>query len=481
MFLIFVFFLYWFAFGKNLRLQNYLLLLASYIFYAWWDWRFLFLLLALSLFNYFAGLMIGRNLSGKGKGGWLVAGLIINIGVLGLFKYYNFFIEAFIDLISVIGYELPRSSTSIILPLGISFYTFLSISYLLDIFKENINPDKNLINVLLSLSFFPIILAGPIQRPSLLLPQIRKQRQFNYNLAVDGLRQFLWGLFAKVVIADKLAPLADDIFRNYHEYSGSTLLLGAIFFSVQIYADFAGYSNMAIGTGKLLGFSLMKNFDNPYFARDITDFWKKWHISLTTWFRDYLFLPLSFSLSGKFKKEKTLLLTTDKSIYILASIITWLLTGLWHGANYTFIVWGLINGLLLIIYHFQRKPRKKLLRSVGLSNDNVVIIFFETCITLTIIIIAWIFFKADSLQHAFHYLNNLISASLFSTPEIFPKKTMLLLGVFFLAEWLQRDREHALQINNIRLSGVRWALYCMVLFLVMSAQGNQQQFIYFQF
>lgn len=410
-----------------------------------------------------------------------MAGLVVNIGILGIFKYYDFFIDAFIDLISFSGYEMPRSSIRIILPLGISFYTFLSISYLLDIHKEIIIPEKNIIDVLLSLGFFPIILAGPIQRPSTLLPQIRKERQFSSEVATDGLRQFLWGLFAKVVIADRLAPLGDDIFSNYQSYSGSTLLMGAIFFAVQIYADFAGYSNMAIGTGKLLGFRLMKNFDNPYFARDITEFWKKWHISLTTWFRDYLFLPVSFFLSGKFRKERYMLFRSDTLIYILASFVTWLLTGLWHGANYTFIVWGLINGFLLVIYHVQRKPRKKMLKKLGTDNNNPLLLIAETFVTIAFVLLAWIFFKADTVQHASMYLQGLFSVSLFSLPEVFPKKTVLLMIFFFLSEWLQRKEEHTLRIDRIKTSGFRWATYCVIVFLILYFQESQQQFIYFQF
>jgi D-alanyl-lipoteichoic acid acyltransferase DltB (MBOAT superfamily) len=481
LFLPIVFLIYWRILGKNIKVQNGFLLLASYFFYGWWDWRFLILLISISLFNYLVGIKIDASRGGKPAKRWLTAGLVVNIGILGVFKYFNFFIDGFIDLISLVGYELPRFSTSIILPLGISFYVFLSLSYILDVYKENLTAGKSIVEVLLSLSFFPIILAGPIQRPSTLLPQIRQVRKFSYEKAADGLRQILWGLFAKVVIADELAPLADEIFQDYLSYSGSTLLIGAIFFSVQIYADFSGYSNMAIGIAKLLGFNLMRNFDNPYFSRDITEFWKKWHISLTTWFRDYLFLPFSFSLSGKFRTERVFYIKTDYFIYVVASSVTWLLTGLWHGANYTFIIWGLINGVLLIIYHLQRKPRKKLFKKTGINNNNKVIIMVETIITLTIVLLAWIFFKAENMNHALLYIERMISPALLTFPEVFPKKTILLVLLFFIAEWFMRNKEHALQLEKIKIGVSRWAFYFVIIFLILYYRGNQQQFIYFQF
>ena len=370
-----VFLVYWFVVNRNLTLQNIFLLMASYTFYAWWDWRFLFLLFAISVFNYYTGIQIDKNESDKIRKRWFIAGLIINIGVLGIFKYFNFFINSFIDLVAVFGYDLSESTTKIILPLGISFYTFLSISYIIEIYRNNLKADRNIINVLLTLGFFPIILAGPIQRPISLLPQISARREFNYNQAVDGLRQILWGLFVKVVVADNLAFEVDNIFKNVSDLAGSTLLLGIVLYSVQIYADFSGYSNMAIGTAKLFGISLMRNFAYPYFARDITEFWKRWHISLTTWFRDYVFLPISFNISWKIKTEKVLLIKSDHFIYIIAGIVVWFLTGLWHGANYTFIIWGLIHAFFLIFYHLQRKSRTKLLKSLAINNDSFLIVF----------------------------------------------------------------------------------------------------------
>jgi alginate O-acetyltransferase complex protein AlgI len=490
-FLTIVFLLYWFVINKSLKAQNILLLIASYVFYGWWDWRFMFLLALLSLANYLIGIGIENNETNRKGKIWLITGLITNLGVLGVFKYYNFFIDSFIDLVSLVGYNLPRSTTKIILPVGISFYVFLSLSYIIDIYKKNLKAYRNVVEVLLTLSFFPIILAGPIQRPASLLSQITKKREFNYDQAVDGLRQILWGLFAKVVIADKLTIYVDDIFQDFYGYSGSTLLLGALFFTIQIYADFSGYSNMAIGIAKLFGFSLIQNFAYPYFSRDITEFWKRWHISLTTWFRDYLFLPISFSISWRIKKERVFFIRTDQFIYIIASSITWFLIGLWHGANYTFIIWGVINGFFLIIYHLQRKPRKRLFKKLGINNNNSVIIGIETLITLIIIVIAWIFFRAESIAHAFQYLNGIFSPSLFrisildlkllsvGAEIIYTTITML---IFIILEWFQRDKQHALQFKDNQINIIlRWSIYYSIILLIIYFHGSQQSFIYFQF
>jgi D-alanyl-lipoteichoic acid acyltransferase DltB (MBOAT superfamily) len=358
---------------------------------------------------------------------------------------------------------------------------FLSISYIIDIYKQNLNANRNIVEVLLALSFFPIILAGPIQRPSSLLPQIIKKRDFNHNQAVDGLRQILWGFFAKVVIADNLALQVDTIFPNFSEYSGSTLVIGAVFYAIQIYADFSGYSNMAIGIAKLFGFSLMRNFAYPYFSRDITEFWKRWHISLTTWFRDYLFLPLSFTIAWRIKNERVFFIKTDFFIYLVAIIITWFLIGLWHGANYTFIIWGMIHGFFLIIYQWQRKPRKRLFKKIGINNDYSLVIITETIITMIIVMLAWIFFRADSINQAFAYINKLFSASLFKLPQVYPLKIIILTLLFIFSEWLQRKREHTLQIGNVKNRLLRWGIYYGIVFLILLFAGGKQEFIYSQF
>ena len=489
-FLPIVFVLYWFIANKNLKTQNILLLAASYVFYGWWDWRFLLLLALLSFANYFIG--IGIDINGTTRKGkvWFFAGLIVNIGVLGVFKYYNFFIDSFIDLASLIGYDLPRSTTKIILPVGISFYVFLSLSYIIDIFKKNLNADRDIVEVLLALSFFPIILAGPIQRPASLLPQIKKSRIFSYDQAVDGLRHILWGLFVKIVIADNLAQYVDSIFLNYSDNPGSTLLLGAVLYSIQIYADFSGYSDIAIGTAKLFGFKLIRNFAYPYFSRDISEFWKRWHISLVKWFRDYVFLPLSFAVSWKIKNERILFIKADYFIYIIASIVVWFLTGLWHGANYTFIVWGMIHGFFLIGYHIQRNPRKMLFKRMGITNKKPVIVVFETLITLCIVMIAWIFFRSESVGHAVYYLSGIFSLSLFSIPrfagmnlalnEILFMITIIIL--FVLIEWQGRQQEYGIaNLGNKWKRPLRYAVYYAIVIAIICSGHQNQQFIYFQF
>jgi D-alanyl-lipoteichoic acid acyltransferase DltB (MBOAT superfamily) len=333
---------------------------------------------------------------------------------------------------------------------------------------------------LLTLGFFPIILAGPIQRPLTLLPQITKKREFDYRKATDGLKQILWGLFVKVVIADNLAPSVDTIFNNYAGYSGSTLLVGAVLYAVQIYADFSGYSHMAIGTGRLFGFSLMQNFAYPYFGRDISEFWKRWHISLTTWFRDYLFLPLSVTVSRGIKKEKVFFVKADLFIYIIASIVTWFLTGLWHGANYTFIVWGMIHGFCLILFQWQKQPRKILFKRIGIKNSNSVIVFLDTIVTLFIVLLAWIFFRSESIAHSFAFLEQMFSSSLFELPSGMFKTGLIWSVLFLITEWIQRNKQHALQFDKLPVY-IRWFAYYAVLFLIFNKGGQQETFIYFQF
>ena len=491
LFLPVVFFIYWYVVRENLKAQNILMLTASYVFYGWWDLRFLLLLVVLSLANYFIGTGISRFREKKRGRILLVAGLVMNIGVLAFFKYFNFFIDSFIDLVSLTGYDLPRTTLKVILPLGISFYTFLSISYIVDIYKREIEAERNIVEVLLALSFFPIILAGPIQMPKTLLPQIKSRREFSYDLAVDGLRQIMWGLFAKVVVADNLANNVDNCFHNFSDYSGSTLLIGAVLYAIQIYADFSGYSNIAIGVGKLFGFRLMQNFAYPYFSRDITEFWKRWHISLTTWLRDYIFLPLSFNLSFRIHSQKVLRIRSDHFIYIAASLVTWFLTGLWHGANYTFVLWGMINGLFLILYHLQAKPRKKFLKRLKINNNNNVLVMAETMMTLFIIVLSWVFFRAQTVADAVSYVNEIFSRSLFRiSAEDLRAMTQgreliydsLLAMCFLVFEYFQRSKFHPLQFDGQRIKPIfRWGVYNAILLLILFYQGDQQVFIYFQF
>lgn len=500
LYIIIVFIIYWFVARRNTTLQNAFLLAAGYVFYAWWDWRFLFLLIGVSTFNY----LIGRGIDNypaaeeeelidakaarqsRNRKLLLIIGVIANVLVLGVFKYYNFFIDSFIQMVAATGYDLPRSTTRFVLPVGISFYTFLSLSYIIDIYRETIKAEKSLMNVLLTLSFFPIIFAGPIQRPSTLLPQIKMARVFTYDRVVDGMRQFLWGAFAKLVLADQLAPFVADFFGNETYYSGSTLAMGLVFFGIQLYADFSGYSNMAIGIGSILGFRLMQNFNYPYFGRDITDYWKRWHISLTSWFRDYFFMPLSFTISYHTKSKKVLFIRTDLFVFIVASLITWMLTGLWHGANFTFMYWGLINGVLLVIYYLQRKPRKELFRKYGINNNNTALVIFERFFNLGVILLGLVFFRAENLSHALSFFTEMFDASLFTIPQFIGIKramlTTLLCIIFFIIEWKGRANLYPLEKMTLPwVKPVRYAFYYVIILVIFLFGGAHQQFIYFQF
>ncbi|MDN3644276.1 MBOAT family O-acyltransferase, partial [Lutimonas halocynthiae] len=326
-FLPIVFVLYWFVTNKNLKLQNLLIVVASYVFYGWWDWRFLSLILFSTLVDYTVGRKLRDENNGSRRLLLLWTSIIVNLGFLGFFKYYNFFLDNFIEAFSFFGYVFKAGSLQIILPVGISFYTFQTLSYTIDVYKKKLEPTKDFIAFAAFVSFFPQLVAGPIERATNLLPQFYKKRTFDSNKAIDGLKQILWGLFKKVVIADNAAQFANEIFNNSGDYSGSTLFLGALFFAFQIYGDFSGYSDIAIGTSRLFGFNLMKNFAFPYFSRDIAEFWRRWHISLSTWFRDYLYIPLGGSRGGL-------------SMKIRNTFIIFIVSGFWHGANWTFIVWG---------------------------------------------------------------------------------------------------------------------------------------------
>jgi D-alanyl-lipoteichoic acid acyltransferase DltB (MBOAT superfamily) len=479
-FLLIVFLIYW-QLKSSGRIQNLLLLAASYVFYGWWDWRFLILLASISTFNYLIGIKIETGRGDWHKKFYLIVGLVINLGVLGFFKYFNFFINGFIDLVALFGYQIQGVAIKVVLPLGISFYTFLSISYILDIYKDQISAERDYPDLLLALSFFPIILAGPIQRPSSLLPQIKSARKFEYTHAVDGMRQILWGLFVKIVIADNISPFVDQVFSNYPTLNGSTLFVGALFYTIQIYADFSGYSHIAIGTASLLGFRLMQNFKTPYYARDIVDFWKRWHISLTTWFRDYLFLPVSFSISWRIKTDKVLLIRTDLFIYIIASLLTWFLTGLWHGANYTFLIWGLLHGLMLILYRIQAKPRKRILKKLKITNDNIWLLITEGLLTFFFIVITWVIFRSESVHASFAYIQRMLSSSLFTSPGDLPLKEIVFAMLFLLAEFVKRHKSHPLQFNASDGLLIRWGIYVCLVVVILFFGGSARQFIYFQF
>jgi D-alanyl-lipoteichoic acid acyltransferase DltB (MBOAT superfamily) len=397
LFLPLVFILYWFVFNKNLKIQNLLILVSSYIFYSWWDYRFLSLILLSTTVDYIIGLNIPKQNSDKKQKLLLWCSILFNLGILGFFKYYNFFIESWIDLFNSIGYEMKSIWTlNVILPVGISFYTFQTMSYTIDIYRNKLEPTKDFISFASFVSFFPQLVAGPIERASNLLPQILKKREFKYEQGVQGLRLILWGMFKKIVIADSLSPTVDNIFNNYQNFDGGTLWLGAIYFAFQIYCDFSGYSDIAIGTAKLFGFEIMSNFKFPYFSRNIGEFWRRWHISLSTWFRDYLYIPLGGSQEGKWK--------SIRNIFII-----FLISGFWHGANWTFIFWGLFHSILFL-HSFILSTNRKYRNSIIAETTFFPTIkeFLEVGTTFILVTIGWVFFRSETIWDSFQYLNLMI-------------------------------------------------------------------------
>ena len=471
-FFLLVFILYWFLNKGSLKKQNILLLLSSYFFYACWDWRFLFLIIFSTLLDYYTGIKISEVRNQNYKKIWLWLSISINLGFLIVFKYYNFFTSSFAEVVSYFGFKVNAFTLNLILPIGISFYTFHGLSYIIDIYKERIKPEKDVVDYSVFVGFFPLLVAGPIERATHLLPQIKKKRNFNYDLAVNGLKQILWGLVKKVVIADQCAELANLTFNNPTNYSGSTLLLGAIFFAFQIYGDFSGYSDIALGTSKLLGIQLLNNFAFPYFSRDIAEFWRRWHISLSSWFRDYLYIPLGGS-------------HVETKIKIRNILIVFLVSGFWHGANLTFLVWGLLNAIYIIPSVFFKTNRIHLdVVAKGKTLPSLKELI-AMCFTFSLTVFAWIFFRSINLEQAFIIISKIFSTSLFIIPEFqsdITKPTIFLIVLFMFIEWLGREEQFAIAKLGFKLPRlIRWGLYYVLIITVLYYSGSIQQFIYFQF
>lgn len=469
-FLPILFILYSLIPGKSLRLQNLLLLSASYFFYACWDWRFLFLLAFSTGLDYFTGKKIHENEKLSKRRAWLAVSVIINLGFLGLFKYFNFFIENFAALLHSFGSSAHLSTLNIILPVGISFYTFHGLSYVFDIYNRKISPCESVVNYSLFVGFFPLLVAGPIERATHLLPQIEKPRVFNEQKAFDGLRQILWGLFKKVVIADNCANYANLIFNHSDDYSGSTLILGAVFFAFQIYGDFSGYSDIALGTARLFGIELLRNFSFPYFARDIAEFWRRWHISLTTWFRDYLYIPLGGSRGGMF-------------MAIRNTFIIFLVSGFWHGANWTFVIWGLLNAIYMLPLIVLKRNRNHLTIVANEKTFPGTKDLLNILVTFALTTFAWIFFRAENTTQAFAIVSEIFSNSLFSTPELLPRTPILLIVIFVIMEWSGRRDAYAIEKLGLNWNPFyRWTFYYLLFLMIfMLKPAENQPFIYFQF
>lgn len=470
-FLPIVFLLYWFVTNHNLKLQNLFLLIASYVFYGWWDWRFLTLIIFSSFIDFSIGKALEKTSRKSKRKTLLLLSLTVNLGLLGVFKYYNFFAESFEQAFTFFGSTFHANRLDIVLPVGISFYTFQTLSYTIDIYRNKLKPTKNIISFFAFVSFFPQLVAGPIERASNLLPQFHKKRIFNYNYATDGMRQILWGLFKKIVIADNCAVYVNDIFDNYGDFSGSTLFLGGILFAFQIYCDFSGYSDIAIGVSRLFGFNLMKNFAFPYFSRDIAEFWRRWHISLSTWFRDYLYIPLGGSKGSNLKKIRNI-------------FIIFLVSGFWHGANWTFIIWGFLNALYFLPLMLLNKNR---VNTNTVAEDKTFANFKEVSqivITFFITVIAWVFFRAENVRIAFDYLSIMFSKSLFKTFD-YEGLNLIYIGLIFMliiVEWFQRQKEHGLDFNTGKYTKpIRWSIYIIIILIIVVFGNSQQEFIYFQF
>ena len=482
LFLPIVFLLYWFVFDRfisksehQLRLQNAFVVVASYVFYGWWDWKFLLLIAFTSFCSWGSGLLIGKAKSKKEAKTWTTLNIVLNLSILALFKYYDFFVAEFVQLFHV---SSERFLLKVMLPVGISFYTFQALSYSIDVYWGKIEPTKDIVAFFAFISFFPQLVAGPIERATNLLPQFLKKREFDYDTAVDGMRQILWGLFKKIVVADNCAMYVDQVFPDYMNQTGSTLLLAAFFFTFEIYGDFSGYSDIAIGTAKLFGIKLMRNFNMPYFSRNIAEFWRRWHISLTAWFRDYVYFPLGGSRVSKIKVARN-------------TFIVFLVSGIWHGANWTFFAWGIYHALLFLPLLLMGKNRKY---TDQLAEGRILPTLKETgriLLTFFLVMIGWIVFRAESIGEAWGYISRMFSASLFSVPLLIVREYYIPLFIsiiiLIVVEWLQREQKDfdvAITFNkllNIQNEKVRAVVYALLLVLIILYGGQPASFIYFQF
>ncbi len=471
LFLPIVFLIYWGMVHTSIKAQNVFIILASYLFYGWWDWRFLLLIVTSTLVDYFVGLGLERYEAKKKRKALLCLSIITNIGILVFFKYVNFFVDTFVDAYALFGKEISVTSLHIILPVGISFYTFQTLSYSIDVYNKKIAPTKDFFAFTAFVCFFPQLVAGPIERAKHLLPQFQKKRHFEFSNGVDGLKQILWGLFKKMVIADTCGRYVDLLYANPSDFTSSSLVIGAILFSFQIYADFSGYSDIAIGVARLFGFHLKQNFATPYFSTSITEFWRRWHISLSTWFRDYVYIPLGGN-------------KTSTRRFVCTILIVFCVSGLWHGASWTFIIWGLLHAFLYLATFFITGNNKKTIRNPYLHHlSHVIQMFF----TFFLVSFAWIFFRAESVGSAFRYIGRLFSTSIVSFPNFTSKGNVLTL-VFFIVflvviEWKGREESYAIkQLLQKRARIIRWSFYSLlILFLGLFANMDEVPFIYFQF
>ena len=494
-----VFLLYWFVFDyalskckHQLLLQNLFIVVASYIFYGWWDWRFLILIAITTVLSFLSGIGIERTSTQRGKKAVMIANVVVNLGILGVYKYYDFFAREFAQLF---GIESDFLLLHLILPVGISFYTFQALSYSIDVYRKQLEPTHDIVAFTAFLSFFPQLVAGPIERATNLLPQFQKKRSFDYATAVDGMRQILWGLFKKIVVADNCAVYVDQVFGDIGAHSGSTLLLAAVLFTFQIYGDFSGYSDIAIGTAKLFGIKLMRNFNVPYFSRDIAEFWRRWHISLTTWFRDYVYIPLGGSrpvVPARLEvKSERLKARYTKWIAVRNTFIIFLLSGFWHGANWTFVLWGAYHALLFMPLLLLGKNRRyrDTVATITLPDGTIKTKWLpsikeagQMLLTFALAVVGWIIFRAVSITDIGLYMQNMYDLSLFSAPLVIVglKTQILSIAILLFVEWINRNKQHGLQLTNCN-KGLQLLVYYALTLYIMEFGANAQSFIYFQF
>jgi len=467
-FLPIVFFLYWFVFNKTKSTQNALLIIASYYFYSCWDWRFLFLLIFSTFLDYYTGIQIEKGKSDKTRKFWFWLSILVNLGFLGVFKYYNFFANSFSELLNSVGIQASPILLNLILPVGISFYTFHGLSYVIDIYYKRIKAEYNFVDYSLFVSYFPLLVAGPIERATHLLPQVKVKREFSFEKAKEGIYQIIWGLVKKVVIADTCATYANAIFDNYTSMNSFSLILGAVYFAFQIYGDFSGYSDIALGVSKLFGLDLLRNFNYPYFSRDIAEFWRRWHISLSSWFRDYLYIPLGGSKGGLWMKIRN-------------TFIIFVVSGFWHGANWTYIAWGFINAVYFLPLLLRNSNRSNM-DTIELSlNFNSVKTMISILWTFLITCVAWIFFRAKTITDAILYLKRIFTNKDFGFQyldnERYNYELILMIGLFVLIEWNNRTK---IEPISGKKSTVKLALAIMAI-MAFGTFSDYKEFIYFQF
>ncbi len=466
-----VFIVYWIL-SKHLKARNAFVLLSSYVFYGWWDWRFLFLIAFSSIVDFIVGQQLHKTEKKGKRKRILLISLFVNIGLLVYFKYTNFFIESFVESFRLFGAEIESTTLNIILPVGISFYTFQTLSYTIDIYRKQLEPTKDILAFFAFVSFFPQLVAGPIERASHLLPQFFKTHKFDYQMIKSGLLLMAWGLFKKMVIADRAAILANQVYNDLGLYQGYEVVIATLCFALQIYCDFSGYSDIAIGAGKTLGFDLMRNFDSPYFSTSITEFWRRWHISLSTWFRDYVYIPLGGSRLGEFKTYLNL-------------FIVFLVSGLWHGAAITFVIWGAIHGVIIVLEKATSKLRKQVF-----ERSNYLKTLIGLPVTFTIVCVSWVFFRANSFSDSVLVFKNAMLPSM--SESIFNlglnerefKVLLVAIVVLIIKDLFDRRDSWIVKLHH-QFFVLRWMSYILIALSIIyyGVYGSEEaaEFIYFQF